>query len=129
MNPHQLKRLFPNASQSVLQANACDYGNSNFDLNGSGKTPKLERAHGHGSLEAPQAKEANPERVLIRFVSVRKRLLDPDNLSEKWLLDCLRYCGIIRGDEPEKITLETTQRKCQRGEAEHTEISIYECHD
>lgn len=26
MNPHQLKRLFPNASKSVLAINACDYG-------------------------------------------------------------------------------------------------------
>lgn len=28
MNPHQIKRLFPNASKSVLSANAADYGDA-----------------------------------------------------------------------------------------------------
>jgi hypothetical protein len=46
------------------------------------------------------------------------------SLSEKWTLDCLRYIGVIRGDEPDKITLETTQRKAAKGEAEHTLITI-----
>ena len=77
------------------------------------------------ALAPSKAKEADSERVHIRFVSVRKRLLDPDNLSEKWLLDCLRFCGAIKGDEPEKITLETTQRKAAKGEEEHTIIEIY----
>lgn len=63
-------------------------------------------------------------RVHIRFVSVRKRLLDPDNLSCKWTLDALRYAGIIQGDEPDKITLETTQRKAEKGEEEKTIIEI-----
>ncbi len=87
-------------------------------------TPKLECAALDGSLEAGKGKETGPSRVHIRFTSVRKRLLDPDNLSEKWLLDCLRYCRIIRGDEPEKITLETTQRKAAKGEEEHTLVEI-----
>ena len=46
------------------------------------------------------------------------------NLSVKWLLDACRYARIIRGDEPEKITLEVTQRKCAKGEREHTIIEI-----
>lgn len=42
------------------------------------------------------------------------------------MLDCLRFIGAIPGDEPDKITLETTQRKVQKGETEHTEITIYQ---
>ena len=116
MTPDGLKRLFPNASASTLAANA----------EGAGKTPKLERDPSNAALEAEQGEEGASSRVHIRFVSVRKRLLDPDNLSEKWLLDCLRYCGAIRGDEPDKITLETTQRKARKGEEEHTLVEIYE---
>ena len=40
------------------------------------------------------------------------------------MLDCLRYCQAIRGDEPDKITLETTQRKTEKGEEEFTLIEI-----
>lgn len=83
----------------------------------------------HGPIPVPlaavQTKEAGPERVFVRFVSVRKFLLDPDNLCEKWYLDCLRLICAIRGDEPEAITLETTQRKVEKGEGEHTEITVF----
>ena len=78
----------------------------------------------HGSLDQIKVEETNSGRVHIRIVSVRKRLLDPDNLCEKYHLDCLRYCGVIQGDEPDKITLETTQRKAAKGEDEHTQIEI-----
>jgi hypothetical protein len=91
----------------------------------SRQTPELERPLGNAALGASEGKEAASGRVHIRFVSVRKRLLDPDNISEKWMLDALRYIGAIRGDEPDKITLETTQRKAARSEEEHTEVNIY----
>ena len=116
MNPDAIRRYFPNASASVLAANA----------EGAGETAKLERDSRNEPLEARKAKKGGSSRLHISFVSVRKRLCDPDNISEKWLLDCLRYCGAIPGDEPEKITLETTQRKAARGEAEHTEITVYD---
>ena len=87
--------------------------------------PVLERTARHGPLAESESQEGNAGRVHIRFVSVRQRLLDPDNLSEKWLLDCLRNCGAIAGDEPDKITLETTQRKAAKGEAEHTIIEVF----
>lgn len=90
------------------------------------KTPKLERATGDGALGKNQGEKANAGRLHIRFESVRKRLLDPDNIAEKWLLDALRFANIIQGDEPEKITLETTQRKCEKGEEEHTLIQIFQ---
>lgn len=87
---------------------------------------KLEYPTCNAPLETHKGQKANANRVHIRFTSVRKRLCDPDNLSEKWLLDCLRYCKAIDGDEPEKIALETTQRKAARGESEHTLIEIYD---
>jgi hypothetical protein len=86
---------------------------------------ELERNLSGSPLGKNQDESGTTTRVHIRFVSVRKRLIDPDNLAEKWLLDCLRNCRAIDGDEPEKITLETTQRKVTKGEAEHTRIDIY----
>ena len=84
----------------------------------------MERAPVHEPLEARQGEEGGSGKFLVRFESVRKRLCDPDNLSVKYLLDSLRFARVIPGDEPEKITLEVTQRKCAKGEEEHTMIEI-----
>ena len=100
--------------------------NPALSLGDSGAAAKLEHAVSNGPLATGQAQKAATGRVHIRFVSTRKRLLDPDNLSEKWALDCLRYLGVIQGDEPDKITLETTQPKAAKGEEEHTLIEVFE---
>jgi len=84
--------------------------------------PELERDSSPGTLATNEEQESGAGRVHLRIVSIRKRLLDPDNLSVKWLIDCLRYSQIIRGDEPDKITLQVEQRKCGKGEAEATQI-------
>lgn len=115
MTANEITRRFPKASASFIAAN----------LDRAGAVAVVERPARPQSLEANRSEEAAASRLHIRFVSVRKRLCDPDNLSEKWLLDCLRNCGAIIGDEPDKITLETGQRKCAKDEAEHTVIEIY----
>ena len=84
--------------------------------------PIVERHPSPRPLAKDEGQEGGAGRVHLRIVSIRKRLLDPDNLSVKWLIDCLRYSSIIRGDEPDKITLQVEQRKCSKGEAEATEI-------
>jgi len=98
--------------------------NANHNTNDTGTPAKLEQDTRHGSLAKKPIETHTTSRVHIRFESVRKRLLDPDNICEKWTLDCLRYIGVIRGDEPDKITLETSQRKAEKGEEERTEITI-----
>ena len=103
-----------------LQRKINEYDQTNYPR----QAPKLEQDSRNGPLAAKPIEAPMPGRVHIRFESVRKRLLDPDNISQKWALDCLRYIGVIRGDEPDKITLETTQRKAAKGEEEHTEIII-----
>jgi len=119
MTRNELLRRFPNASAATLAANA----DSPADC--AGAVAELECGAGDGALAARQGEARATERVHIRFVSVRKRLLDPDNLCEKWTLDALRFAGILRGDEPDKITLETTQRKAAKDEAEMTIIELY----
>lgn len=133
MNPHQLKRLFPHASKSVLAANSGDYGAGKpeavIPVKDSRKAAESERAvKGEGQQLAGciEAKKGSPGRLHLKFISVRKRACDPDNLVPKWTIDCLRYCGIIKDDTSEHITLETTQQKCCKGEEEHTVLEVYE---
>lgn len=109
---------FANASQSFLRLNP--------HLDDTGTPPKLERSAGDGALETPQTKGGNQGRVFVRVTSIRKRLLDPDNLCEKYHLDCCRYAGLLRDDTAAEISLKTDQRKARKGEEEHIEIEIME---
>jgi len=118
MTRDAIKAKFPRASEAFIKAN--------LDADSPRTVAVVERLARHESLAADKSQEGATGKLFIRFVSVRKRLLDPDNLSEKWLLDCLRYCRIIEGDEPEKISIETTQRKALKGETERTIIEITE---
>jgi hypothetical protein len=128
MNPHLIKRLFPHASKSLLELNAKDYGPSTPDLpQSTRKAAQPEQAPERKGLQlahGSKTEETGPKRVHLRITSVRKRICDPDNLVPKWHIDCLRYCGIIRDDTAQEISLEVAQRKAQKGEEEHTLIEL-----
>ena len=98
------------------------YANTNTDNNG--QIAKLERPACNEPLATGKGEKEASGRVHFKFVSVRKRLIDPDNVSVKWLLDCCRRIGLVAGDEHDKVTIETAQRKAEKGEEEHTIIEI-----
>tara|TARA_R110000868_G_scaffold53684_1_gene168302 strand:+ start:419 stop:754 length:336 start_codon:yes stop_codon:yes gene_type:complete len=110
---NDLATTFPNASPDFLARN-------------SRQIAKLERPARDAPLDKGKGQKGTAGSVHIRFTSIRKRLLDPDNISEKWTLDALRFANIICGDEPDKITLETTQRKIKHGEEEKTLIEVFQ---
>lgn len=87
-------------------------------------TPIVERTPEHALPPAPQVKAQNPKRILVRVTSVRVRLLDEDNLAEKYVIDCCRYAGLIPSDAPATTKIEVAQRKCEAGEEEHIVIDI-----
>ena len=120
MNPDELRRRFPNASKSCLAANA----DSAPDR--AGAVADAELRAGEGALAAGKGATGATGRVHIRITAVRKRLCDADGVFSKWLVDCLRYAGIIRDDTTEDITLENKQRKAAKGEAEHTVIELFQ---
>ena len=122
MNPHTIRRLFPHASQSLIAANEQDYGKPYIESDG--QIAKLERTACDEPLATGKGKKEASGRVHFKFVSVRKRLIDPDNVSVKWLLDCCRRIGLVAGDEHDKVTIETAQRKAEKSEEEHTIIEI-----
>lgn len=124
MNPHEILRRFPNASKSLLAANTSDYG-TGLIAEDTRKTAKLERPAPHQSSRENANQKIDSIKCHLRIVSVRKRQIDPDNISVKYLIDALRYAGVIQDDAAKDITLEVSQRKCLSDEDEHTEVSIY----
>ena len=94
------------------------------NTNDTGKAPILERTAGNAALVETQVQSGTGDRILVRIESVRKRLLDEDNLVSKYHTDLCRYSGLIPSDAPGVCKIETTQRKAEKGEEERTEITI-----
>src|SRR5687768_13426165 len=87
-------------------------------------SPVVERSHRSEPLGTPPIQEANTQRIVVRVHSVRKRLLDEDNLCEKFLVDALRYCGFISDDAAKLVKIEVSQEKCGQREEEHVILSV-----
>ena len=98
--------------------------NANHNPNDTGKAPITQRTAGNAALVEAQAQSGTCDRILIRIESIRKRLLDEDNLVSKYHTDLCRYAGLIPSDAPGVCKIETTQRKAAKGEEERTEITI-----
>ena len=78
----------------------------------------------NGAVGEAGGKKAHTGRILVRItVFKRKRLTDPDNNNCKWIIDCLRYSGILHDDREQDIALEIRQEKT-RGE-EETLIELF----
>lgn len=90
------------------------------------QNPEPQR-HETPTLDATgEGKEKGIHRATVRFTGYRVRPLDPDNFagSVKDLLDGLRHAGLIIGDEPWRIILETQQVKVGSFKEEKTVIEI-----
>lgn len=86
---------------------------------------KLEPDRESGTLSARKAQKEDSGRFLVRVTSVRRILLDEDNLCEKFIVDCCRYAGLLPSDRPGKTKIEVAQRKVEKGEEEHTVVELY----
>lgn len=116
MNHDDIKRIFPNASRSVFEANGAL----------PNAEPKQDQAAALGATI--QRKTESTQRAVVRFTGYRVRPLDPDNFagSVKDLLDGLRHAQIISGDEPWRIRLETEQIKVGSYKEERTEVEVWQ---
>ena len=130
MNPFQLKRLFPNASKSVLAANSKDYGTGKPTLETSGKipNPKPEQNQANALEQTVSGEAACVGRTGVRFILRRVRPLDPDNAAAscKDLLDGLVRSKILPGDAIWQIEFSVRQEKVKRYSEEETVIEVYE---
>ncbi len=96
------------------------------ETSGDAVRPVLEQCPAIRAPRKARAKAQDSKRLLVRVTSVRLRLIDEDNLCEKYVVDCCRYAGLLPGDGPATTRIQATQRKVEKGESEHTLIEIYE---
>lgn len=149
MTTAELRKMFPNASDSFIEANKRGYYESIVERHITQKKAQLDdeqlqlnkdnnklqdsivKCNQTSALGSPvKGKEKSmgglQERVRIKFTGHRVRPTDPDNFagSIKDCLDFLHRSQLIEGDEPWKIILETDQVKVKHYEDEKTEIEI-----
>lgn len=122
MTRRELQARYPNASESFLRANA--------DPETVGVVPHTvaKSAVRKSAQIENESKERSPvgPRLRVTITSYRCRLLDPDNLCPKFLIDALRYKQLIPDDSPGHIILEVRQEKVASQDREGTLIEI--CH-
>lgn len=86
--------------------------------------PQPKRPFRHEPLGASKGEEENAGRIVVRVVSYRRRLIDPDNLTPKYFIDALRYRCLIPGDSAKDIIYSVRQEKVSEKAQERTEITI-----
>ena len=96
-----------------------------FHPDSSGSPAKLEPDSRDGALGEVPVQEGVGGQFFIRATSIRKRLLDEDNLCEKYLIDLCRYSGIVPGDSPATTHIQVCQQKAEPGAAEETRIEVF----
>ena len=97
-----------------------------FSIKSTRKVTKLECDQEKSLAQATPDDEWGDPRYLVCIKSVRKHLLDRDNVCEKMHVDCLRYAKVIPGDAPDQTDIKTPQRKPKKGEEEYFVIEVYE---
>ena len=120
MNEHEFRSIFPNSSPDAVRRNA------DLPARDRRPPPKLERDAGDGALGKVQVQKGTHRRFLVVVTSVRKFLLDDDNLCEKFHVDLLRYSGVIPGDSPVTTRIQVAERKTRGDEKEQIIIEVYE---
>lgn len=90
----------------------------------SGAPAVVERRVGYGALGKTKVQKADHGYFHVRVTSFRVRLLDEDNLCEKYHVDCCRYAGILPDDSARKARITTTQQKVSSTAEERIEIEI-----
>lgn len=96
----------------------------------SGEVNDLESGSGHGPLHEKKLQIGYSGKVRIRVTFYRRRLADYGEecsraISEKYLIDCCVYAGLIKGDSGKEVWLEDGgQKKVESNEEERTEIDL-----
>jgi hypothetical protein len=85
----------------------------------------MECSSWNGTLATPKVKASDTGRFLVNVTSYRRRLLDEDNLSEKYFCDLCRYAGIIPDDTPDRTQIKVSQIKVTSKEEEKTVVEVY----
>lgn len=90
---------------------------------GQGGDTKPKRTLRNDTLAKAVSKKENSGRVHIVITQRRKRRIDPDNVINKWHIDCLRYAGVLSDDGEKDVTVSFKQEK---GPVEETIIELFD---
>jgi hypothetical protein len=71
------------------------------------------------SLGQDAGKEKGTGRAVVSITSLRSRLIDPDNLCPKYVVDAARYVRLIDDDSAAHIEFRIIQRKVAKGRENH----------
>ena len=127
MTADEWKKRLPNCSDDFLRRNASDYQpvpRRNDPPRDTGKAAVVERNPRHGALGTRKVQKRDTRKFLVRVTSFRKRLIDEDNLCEKFHVDLCRYSGMLPSDAAGKARVTTGQEKVGSDEDERIEIVI-----
>lgn len=121
MNSTELKKRFPNASQSFLKENADDHRVDGSLPDAKPKRPTKEPLGKAATGEAPIMGS-----IALGITGYRCRPLDPDGHAGgcKYIIDGLRAAGLLFDDNPWAIRLQTEQVKVRSRKEEKTVIRI-----
>ncbi len=91
------------------------------NLPDSRKPPQLEQNIRNEPLAKSGIQKKVSKRILVRITSYRRRLIDEDNLCEKYHVDLLRYASAIPSDAPDQCKIEVSQVKSKE---EYVKIEV-----
>lgn len=134
MTEEMFKTMMAKATPDIRRLNATNIRSAPANTQGqadilpdhSGKASELERVVGNGAMGAIQVQERLGQHFRVVVRSFRKRLLDVDNLAEKYHVDLCRYAGIIPSDAPGVTEIEVCQEKVFGKEPERVVIEVWE---
>lgn len=86
--------------------------------------PVVEQGHANESSRPAPPSAKHSGRYTVRVVSYRRRLLDEDNICEKFHVDSLRYANCLPSDAPQHCAIITTQVQVKLKKDERTEICV-----
>jgi len=126
VNAGKLKQLFPRISRDVLRLSA-EAGEADIQSHDPGPAPFMEPNPGDGAVGKVPVQKGTGRKFFIRVTAIRTRLLDWDNLCEKYHVDLLRYASAgVFGDSPATTQIEVRQEKAQAGEREEVRLEVFE---
>lgn len=131
MNESDIKRIAGKRGYGIVGtiSSGIRKGSIASQIDGSGEIDNLEPDSLDASLQAEKLQISYSGKPEIRITFYRRRLADHSRaISEKALVDCLQYAGLIEGDSEKEIRLTyVEQKKVESDEEERTEIElIYE---
>ena len=86
--------------------------------------PRTQPTPKHELAREARGEEECTRRIHVSIEVRRRRLLDPDNICNKFITDLLRYSGILRDDSSKFIEFSQRQTKVKRREEEETIVEL-----